>query len=169
MGLAGPTNAASKSVNVTDIGNGFRFGQTPHRIERIVEERISAEARAERARPLAEHGGDRKDTNGQGKNLTLTQRGESAEYLTARIARDRPDILARMKDGGFPSVRAAGVIPCAGAVRRRPCRDHERPTTDQPPTNHRPTTGRPGRGVARGGGDCARVQPGGADGLPGPP
>ncbi len=33
--------------------------------------------------------------------------GTTADYLTARIARDRPDILDRMKEGEFPSVRAA--------------------------------------------------------------
>jgi hypothetical protein len=31
--------------------------------------------------------------------------GNNAEYLTARIARDRPDILERMKAGAFSSVR----------------------------------------------------------------
>ena len=35
--------------------------------------------------------------------------GENSEYLTARIARDRPDILERMKQGEFRSVRAAGI------------------------------------------------------------
>jgi hypothetical protein len=34
--------------------------------------------------------------------------GNSADYLTARIARDRPDILNRMKAGEFSSVRQAG-------------------------------------------------------------
>jgi len=33
--------------------------------------------------------------------------GNSAEYLTSRIARDRPDILDRMKAGNFPQ-RAGG-------------------------------------------------------------
>jgi hypothetical protein len=35
----------------------------------------------------------------------LKIRGDHAEYLTARIARDRPDILERMKAGEFLSVR----------------------------------------------------------------
>jgi len=42
-------------------------------------------------------------------------RGNIAEYLTARLARDRPDILERMKAGEFPSVRAAARE--AGIVR----------------------------------------------------
>ena len=33
--------------------------------------------------------------------------GTDADYLTARIARDRPDILDRMKTGEYASVRAA--------------------------------------------------------------
>ena len=32
--------------------------------------------------------------------------GTSADYLTARIARDRPDILKDMKAGKYKSVRA---------------------------------------------------------------
>ena len=40
--------------------------------------------------------------------------GNRSDYLVARIARDRPDILARMKTGEFASVReaarAAGII-----------------------------------------------------------
>ncbi len=34
----------------------------------------------------------------------------NADYLTARIARDRPDILDRMKDGEYKSVRAAASV-----------------------------------------------------------
>jgi len=37
---------------------------------------------------------------------SLGERADS-DYLTARIARDRPDILDRMKSGEFPSVRQA--------------------------------------------------------------
>ena len=45
-------------------------------------------------------------------NITVrvdTPGGTNAVYLTRRIARDRPDILNRMCDGEFPSVRAAAV------------------------------------------------------------
>jgi hypothetical protein len=41
-------------------------------------------------------------------NIKANGGGTSASYLTRRIARDRPDILDRMKAGEFPSVRAAG-------------------------------------------------------------
>ena len=37
------------------------------------------------------------------------QAGTNAEYLTARIARDRPDILEEMKQGKYKSVRAAAI------------------------------------------------------------
>ena len=40
--------------------------------------------------------------------------GNRSDYLVSRIARDRPDILERMKAGAFPTVReaarAAGII-----------------------------------------------------------
>ncbi len=36
--------------------------------------------------------------------------GDNAGYLTARIARDRPDILERMKAGEFSSVRRAQAL-----------------------------------------------------------
>jgi hypothetical protein len=34
---------------------------------------------------------------------------ETADYLAACIARDRPDILIRMKAGEYPSVREAAI------------------------------------------------------------
>lgn len=66
--------------------------------------------RAKEAQPIGEHGGDRKSENtDQGSDRTLKARGETADYLTARIARDRPDVLERMKAGEFTSVRAAAM------------------------------------------------------------
>lgn len=65
-------------------------------------------ARAESAKALSKHGGDRKSGEEQGNNITL-KRGTDPNYLTARIARDRPDILERMKAGEFKSVRAAAI------------------------------------------------------------
>jgi hypothetical protein len=46
-----------------------------------------------------------------------TSFGRDAEYLTARIARDRPDILEDMQAGKYKSVRAAALE--AGIVRPR--------------------------------------------------
>lgn len=52
---------------------------------------------AKKAKPLAAHGGDRKSENAdQGDNVTLKARGNAPDYLTARIARDRPDIQDRV-------------------------------------------------------------------------
>jgi hypothetical protein len=43
-------------------------------------------------------------------------------YLVNRIARDRPDVLERMKAGEFETVRdaarAAGILPASGGERQ---------------------------------------------------
>jgi len=93
----------------------FGLGYDLAVIERIIEERKSAEARAERAVPLAEHG-----EAGRGRNRVdnvNSTGGNDPNYLTARIARDRPDILDRMKAGEYRSVRAAALE--AGIVKER--------------------------------------------------
>jgi hypothetical protein len=61
------------------------------------------------AKPLAKNG---EIGNGRGRcdNVTPTKRGNDPQYLTARIARDRPDIQERMKQGEFKSVRAAATV-----------------------------------------------------------
>jgi hypothetical protein len=38
-----------------------------------------------------------------------TNMGRGSDYLTARIARDHPDVLKRMRAGEFPSVRRAAI------------------------------------------------------------
>lgn len=107
----------------------FCLADSPHglgydldAINRIVAERKSAEALAAKAEPLNGHGGDRSEPKGQGNNVTLPTRGNRSEYLTARIARDRPDILERMKGGEFKSVRKAaieaGIVKVPTAVER---------------------------------------------------
>ena len=50
------------------------------------------------------------------RSPTLGAYGNNSDYLTARIARDRPDILERMKTGEYASVRQAAVD--AGICRR---------------------------------------------------
>ena len=62
--------------------------------------------------PLAEHGGVREQVD----IINSTRGGTSADYLTARIKRDRPDIAERMQRGEFRSVRAAAIE--AGLVSR---------------------------------------------------
>lgn len=93
-------------------------------LERLIEseigkpaEQISAKIREvgelrRQGRPTTE------ERENKGNNITfIRRRGTSPEYLTARIARDRPDILERMKSGEFRSVRAAALA--AGLVAMR--------------------------------------------------
>lgn len=61
---------------------------------------------------LRTNGGDRRSKKFQCRKTTL-KRG--ADYLAARIARDRPDILEGMKAGEFRSVHAAAIA--AGIVK----------------------------------------------------
>lgn len=74
------------------------------------EARARIAAIAEKAVPLVIHGGDRKTIQYNNYNVDIPSiQGTSPEYLTARIARDRPDILERMKAGEYKSVRAAAI------------------------------------------------------------
>lgn len=81
------------------------LGYDSHDIDAIIDERKTAQARASDTLPLAMHG---EVGNGRSRpSMRRSTYGETADYLTARIARDRPDILERMKAGEFKSVRAA--------------------------------------------------------------
>ena len=68
--------------------------------------RMRVQSIAARAKRISRHGGDR-NREGQGSVQNLALRGSTADYLTARIARDAPDVLERMKAGEFESVAAA--------------------------------------------------------------
>lgn len=92
----------------------YGLGYDPEMLRRVVEERVTAQALAETAVPLASVGRPEK---GYELTFSVEQRGESSAYLTARIARDRPDILADMVAGAYPSVRAAALA--AGIVKPR--------------------------------------------------
>ena len=74
-------------------------------IDAIIQERKDAANMAERATPLKRNG---EVGNGRSSidNIKATCGGTQQEYLTARIARDNPEILERMKAGEFKSVRA---------------------------------------------------------------
>jgi len=82
------------------------------------------QALARRAKPLLEPGSQVRP--GRGHKTPPAQRPGASDrrYLVNRIARDRPDILERMKRGEFVSVRAAAKA--AGIV-------HSRPTPCPPP------------------------------------
>jgi hypothetical protein len=107
----------------------YGLGYRKDDIDRIVRERQqSVEQIADAATPLSTPGGQAGNTNaakeaesGEENEVDnikfVSQGGTQAEYLAARIARDRPDILERMKLGEFSSVRAAARE--AGIVKDR--------------------------------------------------
>lgn len=78
-------------------------------------ERIETEVvrRAQEVKPLADVGRPEKGSN----NYDFPDDSRGADYLTARIARDRPDILEDMKTGKYRSVRQAAIE--AGIVQPR--------------------------------------------------
>jgi len=63
-------------------------------------------ARAQQPATLFDWGGDRKSDEVVQASPRSLNAGDNAEYQTARIARDRPDILERMQAGAYKSVRA---------------------------------------------------------------
>ena len=74
--------------------------------------RMTVSERAAMAKPLEASGKPKGRKGNQANNLSLKplgKRGPTADYLTARIARDRPDVLDRMTAGEFKSVRAAAI------------------------------------------------------------
>jgi hypothetical protein len=84
----------------------FGLGYEAQVIERIIEERKSAEARAQRAISVSGHGGARKA--GQGTASTLTRgRGGNPDYRVGRISRDAPAVLEQMQAGAFTTIAAA--------------------------------------------------------------
>jgi hypothetical protein len=68
---------------------------------------LRVQVTAEEAKPLAPHGTNTPPAGPD--NIRSKGWGDDADYLTRRIARDRPDILERMKAGEFTSVRAAAL------------------------------------------------------------
>jgi len=97
----------------------FGMGLLPADVRKVV-------AQAEGARPLAKHG---EIGNGRSRGSDRNLSGRGTAYWTARIARDRPDVLERMRRGEFTSVRAAaieaGVIKPKAARPTLPADPHE--------------------------------------------
>ena len=77
--------------------------------------RARVAVKAMTATPMRQHGGINEYNKEEGylDNLPPNKRGKGSYYLTARIARDHPEIWERMKRGEFKSVaeaaRAAGI------------------------------------------------------------
>jgi len=63
---------------------------------------------------LAWHGGARKQGQDRVDQIKLTQGGTSTDYLTARLKRDRPDLLAKVAAGSC-TVRAAAAPPASSS------------------------------------------------------
>jgi hypothetical protein len=87
----------------------YGLGRSSQDIETIISEAKNPQTIALKVQPLNGHGGDRKSeqSKDQGVMSTLQRGSTNAAYLTARIARDYPDIADEMKAGKYPSVRAA--------------------------------------------------------------
>lgn len=102
-----------------DVVEAILAEENANRLVVAVREEVTAR-RMQEAEALTKHGGDRKseEVQYQGSNRTLKPRGETADYLAARIKRDRPDIAARVEAGEFRSMRAAALE--AGIV-KPPC------------------------------------------------
>src|SRR5262245_13984704 len=98
--------------------------------------------RAEQPKPLLDGPGPATaEEKANGAISTISRGSTSADYLTPRIARDRPDILERMRAGAYRSVRQAeleaGIIKRTvtvllepAAIARMPLRCTPAPATD---------------------------------------
>jgi len=96
-------------------GLGYDIGA----VNAIIDERKTAEARAQEPKFIALDRGPHTDSERESNpdDIRNSGYGTSAEYLTARIARDHPDVLSRMRSGEFKSVRQAALS--VGIVRPR--------------------------------------------------
>lgn len=101
--------AASKSASAN---LAKQLGETPTRTVKPKGGNYNPEGKNQYTRP--DHGLN--DYNHLDLSL-VAEYGDSPEYLAARIARDNPDIQEKMKQGEYPSVRAAAVD--AGIVKPR--------------------------------------------------
>ena len=75
---------------------------------RDAQKRMKVQTLAAQARALKKYGGEKKQDNDQG-SLDYPGRvsDRASRYLLARIARDHPDVMQRVMEGEFDSVRAA--------------------------------------------------------------
>jgi len=113
MGQISPSGASRGHLK-RETARGLGYSQDA--IDQIIAERKSAQAAAASAKVLARPG-EIGNGRSRGADSTPIQRGSTdAEYLAARIKRDRPDIHERMKRGEFSSVRAAAQE--AGLVKK---------------------------------------------------
>ena len=81
----------------------LRYQKPAEEIETTITQRLVTQARAEQPKELAKQGRQNKDYDCN--VYSGANQGNSADYLTARIVRDRPDIADDMKHGKYKSVR----------------------------------------------------------------
>ncbi len=116
VGVAEPTvakyreevaqTASSKSFRTETKGKGRRVGKDNKSYPAKKPRKKKAAERAKEAKPAGKTG--RPPSLPKGTNPVPLSKGGN-DRLTARIARDRPDVLERMKAGEFRSVRAAAI------------------------------------------------------------
>jgi hypothetical protein len=100
------------------------LGRTPHDLAAIVKEHRDPQVLAQNAEPLksveeaARENGRLGGKGNRNQDRQSTPVKRDSDYLTARIARDRPDILEDMKRGKYTSVRSAAKA--AGIVKEAP-------------------------------------------------
>lgn len=108
---------------LTPKPNGL--GYDPADIDAIIAERKARDAKDRAATPaeLLPIGANQHEGEGGSNSTSSVGDDRDADYQVARIARDRPDILDRMKAGEFRSVRALMSTQAVGAgpVSIRPC------------------------------------------------
>jgi hypothetical protein len=72
--------------------------------------------------PIAPHRRPTKEeARDKGYNVILKEKGNSAQYLTARLKRDAPDIAERLERGEFKSVRQAAIEVAGAGSKRDSC------------------------------------------------
>ena len=82
------------------------------------QKRMKVQTLAAQATALQRVGANQHEVGGATGHPLLKKGSHNSDYLLARIARDRPDILERVKAGEFDSVRAAARE--AGIIAMRP-------------------------------------------------
>ena len=108
----------------------------PVRFDDAVQAGRTAREKMQRAEPLAKHGNQPGEMNSRnkGSDTTSVDVGRGADYLAARIKRDRPDIAQRVEAGEYKSIRAAaidaGIVKPACPVKAAQ-RAFSKMTTDQ--------------------------------------
>lgn len=109
-----------------EIGAGVKVLEEMGRKNPTIGESLTASDRAKNPKTLLSNRGPATEEEKANVGVTnISRGGTTADYLTARIARDHPAILDRMKAGEFKSVRAAAIeagivkVPTALDIMRR--------------------------------------------------